>query len=124
MLGGGMRQIGILAAAGIVALETMVERIADDHAHARRLAEGLATLPGIALDPSTVQTNIVLFEVTDHSATEFMQALREQGVLINYQGGRKVRMITHPGIGPDQVDTALNAVETVIRRPEAARREP
>jgi threonine aldolase len=122
MLGGGMRQIGILAAAGIVALETMVERIADDHAHARRLAEGLATLPGIALDPSTVQTNIVLFEVTDHSATEFMQALREQGVLINYQGGRKVRMITHPGIGPDQVDTALNAVETVIRRPEAARR--
>ena len=68
MLGGGMRQAGVLAAAGIVALETMVDRLAEDHANARRLAEGLAALPGVVLDPAQVQTNIVILELAPGAA--------------------------------------------------------
>ena len=67
VLGGGMRQAGVIAAAGIVALTEMVDRLAEDHLHARRLAEGIAELPGISIDPAKVQTNIVIFEL-DHPA--------------------------------------------------------
>ncbi|MFC1935545.1 low-specificity L-threonine aldolase [Chloroflexota bacterium] len=115
MVGGGMRQAGIIAAAGVVALDTMVDRLAEDHANAKRLAKGLARMPGLSLDPDAVQTNIVIFEVMDRPAQEFMNALKERGVLTSYTGGRKVRMVIHYGIGTEDIDEALDVVETVTR---------
>ncbi|MFH1141815.1 MAG: low-specificity L-threonine aldolase [Chloroflexota bacterium] len=114
MVGGGMRQAGIIAAAGIVALDTMVDRLADDHANAKRLAQGLARLRGLRLESDTVQTNIVIFEVMDRTAREFMDALKSRGVLSSFVSGRKVRMVTHYGIGPEDVGDALNIVEAVV----------
>ena len=115
MVGGGMRQAGIIAAAGIVALETMVDRLAEDHANARRLAAGLARIRELHLEPGTVQTNIVIFDVMDRPAREFMDALKSRGVLASFVSGRKVRMVTHYGIGQEDVDEALNVVEAVAR---------
>ena len=115
MVGGGMRQAGIIAAAGIVALETMVDRLAEDHANARRLALGLHRLRGLNLEPDTVQTNIVIFDVMDRPAREFMEALKRHGVLASFVSGRKVRMVTHYGIGSEDVDEALNVMEAVAR---------
>ena len=115
VVGGGMRQAGIIAAAGLVALDTMVDRLAEDHANAGTLALGLVGLPGILLDPQGVQTNIVIFDVTEHPVQEFIQALRAKGVLVSQPGGRRVRMVTHYGIGADDVEEALNVVETVAR---------
>ncbi|MBI4201454.1 MAG: low-specificity L-threonine aldolase [Chloroflexi bacterium] len=116
MVGGGMRQAGIIAAAGIVALNTMVDRLAEDHATAKRLAKGLAGFRGLSLDSDAIQTNIVIFQVTDRPAPEFIEALKQLGVLISYTGGRKVRMVTHHGIGTEDVDEALNVVEGVMGR--------
>ena len=115
MVGGGMRQAGIIAAAGIVALETMVDRLAEDHANAKRLAMGLAHLRGLRLESDTVQTNIVIFEVMDRPARDFMDALKSRGALSSFVSGRKVRMVTHYGIGPEDVDEALNILEAVTR---------
>ena len=113
MVGGGMRQAGIIAAAGVVALDTMVDRLAEDHATARRLADGLAHMPGLYLEPDTVQTNIVIFEVIDHPAREYIDALKSRGVLSSFVSGRKVRMVTHYGISTDDIDEALNVVTAV-----------
>ena len=122
MVGGGMRQAGIIAAAGVVALDTMVDRLAEDHANARRLAGGLAHMPGLHLEPDAVQTNIVVFEVTDGSAPGFMDSLKGRGVLTSYTGGRRVRMVTHYGISAEDIDEALNVVEAVAgERGHAAR---
>ena len=120
VVGGGMRQAGIIAAAGLVALDTMVERLAEDHANARRLAQGIAGVPGISLDPERVQTNIVIFEVTDRPAQEFIEALKAKGVLASYPGGRRVRMVTHYGIGAEDVDEALNRVDASARERSGA----
>ena len=116
MLGGGMRQAGVLAAAGIVALETMVERLAEDHALARRLAQGLAILPGVQLDPSHVQTNIVIFELAPEtlSPAELVTALAAQGVKLGAIGGRRLRAVTHHGIGSGDIDHALAAAQQVL----------
>ena len=115
MVGGGMRQAGIIAAAGVVALDTMVDRLAEDHANAKLLAEGLARMPGLSLDPDAVQTNIVILEVVDRSVQEFISGLKERGVLTSYIGDRKVRMVTHHGIGPEEIDEALNVVESLTK---------
>jgi threonine aldolase len=117
-LGGGMRQAGILAAAGIVALETMVDRLAEDHANARRLAAGLAELPGILLDPSRVQTNIVIFEMAlgAPSAEDLAAGLAERGVKISPIGNRRLRAVTHYGIEAWHVEQALNATRAVLDR--------
>lgn len=116
MLGGGMRQAGVIAAAGIVALEQMVERLAEDHDNARYLARALASIPGLRLDPDAVQTNIVIIEVTDQrfDAQSFIGALLEQGVKVTYFGGRSVRMVTHYGITRDDVEFAIRAVNRVL----------
>ncbi len=106
-LGGGMRQAGVIAAAAIVALETMVDRLAEDHQNARTLAEGLAQIPGVRIDPSLVQTNIVLFDV-DHPMA-FMRRLRDLGVLTT-PSNTHVRMVTHYGIGRADIDEALERV--------------
>ncbi len=112
VLGGGMRQAGVLAAAGIVALETMVDRrLAEDHTNARRLAEGLAALPGVVLDPARVQTNIVIFELAPDapSPAEFAAGLAARGVKLNPIGGRRLRAVTHYGLDADDIDRAIKA---------------
>jgi len=110
-VGGGMRQAGVIAAAGIVALETMVERLADDHDNARVLAEGLSKVPGLRIDPRTVQTNIVVVNVDDGVA--FQRKLRDAGVLTTAFGPAKVRMVTHYGIERADVEDALDRVRRV-----------
>ncbi len=109
-----MRQVGVIAAAGIVALETMVHRLAEDHANAHRLAEGLAQIRGIRIDPYRVQTNIVFFEVEDRPAKELVAALAEQGIQCLTLGHR-VRMVTHYHITPQDVERTLQAVNQVMQ---------
>jgi threonine aldolase len=116
LLGGGMRQAGILAAAGIVALETMVDRLAEDHANARRLAEGLARLPGIVLDAAQIQTNIVIFDLAPEapSAAELVSGLEARGVRMGAVSRRRVRAVTHLGIEAQDVEIALEACQAVV----------
>jgi threonine aldolase len=117
MLGGGMRQAGVVAAAGIVALDEMVDRLAEDHANARRLAEGLAGLPGISLDPEEVPTNIVLFRV-DPSVwdwPEFVAALGRAGVAVAGFGHGRIRAVTHSGVSRSDVDRAVEIAGKVLR---------
>jgi len=121
MVGGGMRQVGILAAAGLVALETMIDRLADDHANARRLAEGLASVPGIHIDPARVQTNIIICEVADGDAEGLVKALGARGVLAAPFGGPRVRFVTHRGINAEDVETALEVVEATLKERMALR---
>ncbi|MCS7207236.1 MAG: low-specificity L-threonine aldolase [Dehalococcoidia bacterium] len=112
-VGGGMRQVGILAAAGIVALEKMVDRLAEDHENARSLGKGLAGIPGIRLDPERVQTNIVIFRWTGGPVQEFLSRLAQKGVLASYMGGDQVRMVTHYGITAEDIARAVRLVEEV-----------
>jgi threonine aldolase len=112
-LGGGMRQVGVLAAAGLVALDTMVDRLAEDHANARTLAEGLAELPGIECDLSRVQTNLVFFGVTSMPVDAFVDECAKRGVL-SETSGKRVRFVTHFGIDSEDVQTALRTCEEVL----------
>lgn len=116
MLGGGMRQAGVIAAAGVVALETMVDRLADDHANARRLAEGLATLPGIGIDLSRVETNIVIFFVKreDLDAPGLVVKLGERGVKCFNIDHERVRMVTHKDVDQDGIDHALGVMGQIL----------
>src|SRR5712692_5953696 len=97
MLGGGMRQAGVLAAAGLVALEESPKRLAEDHANAKRLAAGVAELPGVKIDPEKVVTNIIIFDVsgTGLTASEFSSRLKSRGVLMNGVSDRQMRAVTH-----------------------------
>ena len=112
-VGGGWREAGVLAAAGLWALDHMIERLADDHANARTLAEGLAELPGVRIDLTRVQTNIVRFELTDMSAPEFLAGCRDRGVL-GGGSGRAVRFVTHFGIEAVDVQHALSACSELL----------
>ncbi|MEN9939022.1 MAG: hypothetical protein RLZZ387_5601 [Chloroflexota bacterium] len=116
ILGGGMRQAGVLAAAGIVALEEMVDRLAEDHANARLLAEGLARIPQVAIDPAAIQTDLVYFGLRDTplTAQEFVRAVRERGVLIGASYGGRVRAVTHYGITSDDIEETLEVVADVL----------
>ncbi len=117
MVGGGMRQAGIVAAAGLVALDTMVERLAEDHANARALAKGLASIPGVVLDPERVQTNIVIFDVAGgRSAPEVLEALAAKGLKVSYVGGASLRMVTHHGITASDVEEAVEITRGVMGR--------
>ena len=108
MLGGGMRQVGVIAAAGIVALTEMVDRLAEDHVNARLLAGGLAALPGVQLDLATVQTNIVVFTLAPGiDSTEFSAHAKREGVLIVDMGGGRLRAVTHFGISADDCRRAV-----------------
>ena len=113
-LGGGMRQAGVLAAAGIVALESMVDRLAEDHTNARTLADGLAELPGIKCDLTRVQTNIVYFDVTDTTSAAFEEECRKRGVLGITIDERRLRFVTHIGISAEDIQTALHVCEEVL----------
>lgn len=112
VVGGGMRQAGIIAAAGIVALEQMVDRLADDRAHAKRFAAGLAEIPGITVDVEAVQTNIVMFGLSDptQSLDEALAAWAAQGLKLNRISPTQFRAVTHYGIEQDDIDAALVAV--------------
>ena len=119
-VGGGMRQAGILAAAGIVSLERMVDRLADDHKNARRLAEGLNALNGIEIDLDMVKTNMVVFNLADDialSAQEITRRMRETAnVWLGARGQRGFRAVTHYWIGEDDVDVFLNVLEESLQR--------
>lgn len=117
MLGGGMRQAGLLAAAALYALDHNVERLAEDHAHARRLAAALAELPGIQLDPATVETNIVIFGVAERhgTAADFTAHLRAHDVWMLPIGPQRVRAVTHLDVTSAHVERAIAVVREVCR---------
>ena len=117
MVGGGMRQAGVLASAGIVALETMIDRLAEDHAHARRLAAGLAQIPGISVDPEQFQSNIVFVEIEPSlgPVQEFIGRLSQEGVKVSYPGANRFRMVAHRHISAEDVDTAIDRVAGISR---------
>ena len=108
MLGGAMRQVGILCAAALHALEHNLGRIGDDHTNARRLAEGVAELPGVRCDPSSCETNIVNFDVSD--APGFVARASERGVLMNAMAPTRVRAVTHLDVSAADIETALLAL--------------
>jgi threonine aldolase len=113
-LGGAMRQTGVLAAAGLVALDTMVDRLAEDHANARTLAEGLAELPGVSCDLSRVQTNLVYFDVAKVTAAHFQVECRRRGLLGEATERQRVRFVTHNGITAADIQAALEICEEVM----------
>lgn len=117
MLGGGMRQAGIIAAAGIVALDEMIGRLAEDHANARRLADGIARIGGLAIDAARIRTNIVIFDLADRriAEKEFVARLREQGILLHHAGPFRFRMVTHHGIREADIVKTVAALENVMR---------
>ena len=115
-IGGGMRQAGIIAAGALHAVRHHRERLVEDHANARALADGIAALPGIELDPGTVQTNIIRFRVTSMPVAEFAAGLRERGVLLLPSGRDGIRAITHLGVSSDDVARAISAVTAISAR--------
>jgi threonine aldolase len=120
MLGGGMRQAGVLAAAGLLALTEMVDRLAEDHVNARLLAEGLARIDGVALDLTGVQTNIVVFRLdAEIDSAAFVHALRDEGVLIIDMGRGLLRAVTHYGVTADDCRTAIAACRRALQAARA-----
>ena len=114
-LGGGMRQVGVLAAPGLIALTRMVDRLKDDHARAKALARGIAGLPGVRIDPGTVETDIVIFGF-DHptiSVPAMVERMREKGILaLAIFGG--IRMVTHKDVGDEDVERAVKAFREIL----------
>jgi threonine aldolase len=115
LLGGGMRQAGILAAAGIVALNEMVERLAEDHANARKLAEGLANIPGITVDPAAVESNMVFFETSDRENARLVGAAAVEGALLSGSDDGRIRAVTHHGVTDEDIDAALAVISRVAQ---------
>lgn len=120
LLGGGMRQAGILAAAALHALRHHRDALRRDHELARRLAEGLAELPAFAIDPEATETNIVLFDVVDGPAAPVLETLRDEGVLMVPFGPSTIRATTHRDVTADQIDRALAVFQRHFGRPVAA----
>ncbi|MCC7291879.1 MAG: aminotransferase class I/II-fold pyridoxal phosphate-dependent enzyme [Phycisphaerales bacterium] len=116
MFGGGMRQAGILAAAALYALDHHVERLADDHHNARRLAQIISALPGIQVDPRRVQTNIVFFDVDAamSTAATLCEALKARGVWVLPVGPQTVRAVTHLDVSAEQIDAAGQVMSEVL----------
>lgn len=116
LLGGGMRQVGVIAAAGIVALEQMVTRLAEDHAHAQRLAAGLNQIPGLRADAAATRTNIVMFDLLrpDLTPAQLAAACDAVGVRVFPAGGRRLRAVTHYEISGEDINEALQRVARVM----------
>ena len=123
LFGGGMRQAGVIAAAGLVALDTMVDRLAEDHANCRRLAAGLAKLPGIAVDLDPVQTNILFTDVsgTGQDARKLAQTLDKMGVRGAAPDARRIRFVSHRHVTREDVDWAIAQVASALGRKVRAR---
>ncbi|ALG12491.1 GntG family PLP-dependent aldolase [Kibdelosporangium phytohabitans] len=119
LLGGTMRQAGVVAAAGLIALREMTGRLAEDHANARRLAEHLADIDGVDIDPGSVGTNIVLFRVLDErlTAAEFVAAAGRAGVALTEFGHGRIRAVTHRGVIAADIDRAADVLATVLALP-------
>lgn len=117
VLGGGMRQAGVIAAAALYALDHNVDRLAEDHANARRLADGLRDIPRLRLEPETVETNMLFFCVDPAlgTAADFAQRLREHGLLMLATAPQTLRAVTHLDVSPADVDCALNILRTATR---------
>ncbi|MEW6672920.1 MAG: low-specificity L-threonine aldolase [Thermodesulfobacteriota bacterium] len=116
VIGGGMRQAGILAAAGIVALNEMVDRLADDHLNARKLAEGLAAIDGLSIEPDRIKSNIVFFKITRTGLTpqELTRRLKTEGVLVGPKEPDQIRAVTHYQVSSDDIDHALKILNKVL----------
>lgn len=115
-LGGGMRQIGILAAAGLIAVEDGPERLHEDHANARALADGLAEIDGLSIDPSSVQTNIVIFDVsgTGMKSGEICARLKEAGLLAIGISDSQIRMVTHLDVSAQDISSAVALLRNIL----------
>jgi threonine aldolase len=109
-----MRQTGVLAAAGLVALESMIDRLDEDHANARTLAEGLAELPGVTCDLARVQTNLIYFDLARIGAPAFTEECAKRGLLADWSGPSRMRFVTHYGIDAEDVQSALKVCEEVL----------
>ena len=114
-LGGGMRQAGVIAAAGLVALETMTERLQDDHANARMLAKVVAECKRVAIDLAAVQTNIVIFAVSDGNAAGLVAALKERGILASAIGPEHVRLVTHYDVSREDCESCAAVLRELLR---------
>ncbi len=121
LVGGGMRQAGILAAAGIIALTEMVERLAEDHVHARQLAQGIAHIEGLKIDLGSVKTNIVYFEVANSriGANEFSRLAAAQGIRVMPLGPRQLRAVTHYHISDADISRTLNSFQAILHHNKA-----
>jgi len=113
-LGGAMRQAGVIAATGLIALRTMVDRLAEDHANARTLAEGLSELPGVRCDLSRVQTNLVFFDLERMTGADFEAECARRGLLGGATGPHRVRFVTHYGITAEDIQSTLKICEEVL----------
>ena len=116
MFGGGMRQVGMIAAAGIYALEHHLDRIKEDHQNAKRLAVGLKELKGISIDPKHVETNIVIFDIADTGMTgsQVAEAIKKERILIHAFGKTQIRLVTHLDVSNDDIEEALKAFEKIF----------
>ena len=117
MLGGGMRQVGVLAAAGKIALEESPKLLAEDHANAKRLAEGLAELSGVKIDPERVQTNIAIFDIaaTGVSTAQMTAELKARGVLANGINAREMRMVTHYDVSREDIEQTIKITKEILK---------
>jgi threonine aldolase len=117
LLGGGMRQAGVLAAPGLVALETMVDRLAEDHENARVIAENLALIDGIGIDPKKVRTNVVIFEITrrDMTSRRLLSSLKDRYILAGPVDDKSIRMLTHHDVSRQDCLTACEAIGKEMR---------
>jgi len=117
MFGGGMRQAGIIAAGALYALEHNIERLAEDHANAKRLATALAEMPGVTIDPNHTETNIVMFDVDSSrgTASRLCETLREHGVWMIGIGPQRIRAVTHLDVSADDIERAISVVQEVLR---------
>ena len=117
MFGGGMRQVGIIAAAGIYALDYHLERLKEDHQNAKRLAVGLKEFKGISIDPKHVETNIVIFDVTHTGMTgsQVAEVMKKEGVLIHAFGKTQIRLVTHLDVTAEDIEKVLKAFKKVFR---------
>jgi threonine aldolase len=118
MVGGGMRQAGIIAAAGIVALDQMIERLADDHRNAKRLAQGISQIEGLSIEPARIRSNILYFKLTCESigSEQFLKVLAEKGIRFLSTAKSTFRMVTHYGIEPDDIETTISALSQTMEQ--------
>jgi threonine aldolase len=113
-LGGAMRQAGVIAATGLIALDTMVDRLAEDHSNARTLAEGLAELSGVKCDLARVQTNLVYFDLDRMTGARFKEECRKRGLLGGATYTHRMRFVTHYGITAADIQSTLKICEEVL----------
>ena len=120
MFGGGMRQAGVIAAGALYALEHHVDRLADDHANAKKLAVAIAEMPNVSIDVSSVETNILYFDVSPSfgPAKKLCDALRERGVLMIATAPQRIRAVTHLDVSSEAIDLAISTLRSILLKNE------